>query len=292
MTKNPDSELWAALASAQDRAKAVGKDARNEFARYDYASSEAIIVAANEQLQGSGLSLAPTACEIESFGAEFVLRRRFLLSHSSGQSAELSMDFPVVLGKGKPLDKAYAASLTSSYAYFLRDLLRLPRVDHADDELHHEEPAKAQGKAQAPRQEKAQAPRERSRPLPPIKPDARTEEPESERRRKVAEFEAKMKAGGAKPADSSEDPFEKVFADICRSHPKLGPDSKLDRSIPLVTGGMVGLSFGEASEWQDACHSNYKTIWNQVKRGDINGADWACVVWGVHLHRERAGVAK
>ena len=46
------------------------------------------------------------------------------------------MDWPIVTGKGKPLDKAVASARTSSLGYLIRDLLVAPRV-HPTDDMDH-----------------------------------------------------------------------------------------------------------------------------------------------------------
>ena len=65
----------------------------------------------------------------------------FELCHpASGESQTDKADFPAQLKKGTPLDKAVAAALTTSLAYWLRDLLLIPRVDHEMDK-RNDEPA-------------------------------------------------------------------------------------------------------------------------------------------------------
>ena len=49
--------------------------------------------------------------------------------------------FPIIEDKGRPLDKALAGALTTSLAYYLRDLLLIPKqdenqVDKRDDTRH------------------------------------------------------------------------------------------------------------------------------------------------------------
>jgi hypothetical protein len=130
----------------------------------------------------------------------------------------------------------------------------------------------------------------RLRPLPPTAPDKEPPPDESERRRKVAEFEERMRAGTSSKAqsqDSGEGGFEAQFEAAKKSHPKLGPETKLTRDVPFVSEGMIGMTFGECMEWQDRCQADYKAMWKE-----LNGSDRACVLWGIHLHRERAGAAK
>ena len=136
----PTSQLAAALVAAQKAARALSHDKRNDFHKYDYTSAEAILAAGRKALTAAGLALVPTGGNLqilntsgESFPPLVVLIRSFLLLHTSGESVQLSCSWPVVPDKGRPLDKATASADTTSLAYLIRDLLCLPRVQHADD---------------------------------------------------------------------------------------------------------------------------------------------------------------
>jgi len=43
---------------------------------------------------------------------------------------EETLEFPAIVRKGTPHDKAVAAALTTSLSYWLRDVLLLPRMDN------------------------------------------------------------------------------------------------------------------------------------------------------------------
>lgn len=127
-----------ALVKAMRSTGAVPHDGRNEYHRYDYTSAEAIIQAGRDALIGAGLSLLPVEARLvgsERDGPDrFEWERIFLLLHDeTGEMTPMRTTFPVVPDKGRPLDKATAAADTVSLAYFLRDLLLMPRVDRADD---------------------------------------------------------------------------------------------------------------------------------------------------------------
>ncbi len=130
--------MGAALAEAQNRAEFIGKDSKNKFSNYDYTSSEAIIDASREILKGLSLSICPSGADAVVVSGDVWLSRKFTLIHSHGEKLESSYSFPVCPKKGTPMDKAWAAALTLSYSYFLRDLLKLPRGDQSDDKYHHE----------------------------------------------------------------------------------------------------------------------------------------------------------
>ena len=136
MEKTPN--LDAAIVAAQARAVTVKKDATNDYQRYDYASAEAIIRAGVEALSAESVAVVPGLMEFRE-GA--ILRREWLIVHASGETRSAIQDWPIVPGKGRPLDKAYAGALTSSFGYFLRDLLCMARVAPGDDDLHRQDRA-------------------------------------------------------------------------------------------------------------------------------------------------------
>jgi hypothetical protein len=96
-----------------------------------------------------------------------------ILAHpASGEVETYHYSFPAIPEKGRPLDKAVAASLTSSMGYWLRDLLLLPRgnelsMDNRDDRKYEPEPPPKNPATPPP-----PAPR---KPLPPP-PDPADEE--------------------------------------------------------------------------------------------------------------------
>lgn len=160
------TELYKALVEAQKAARAVAKDSKNQFHRYDYASSESVIAEAREALNGAGLAFMPLGWRFEASPLESSAEDKarlagrihvtYMLVHTSGESKEFECSTPVVLEKGRPWDKAESAALTLDLAYFLRGLLLLPRgeehtVDQRDDRAFtppaHQTPAEPPAKA-------------------------------------------------------------------------------------------------------------------------------------------------
>ncbi len=136
--------LAGALLDAQRAIDNVAPDARNQHHGYSYASAEAIIRASRQALNGADLTVWPRTWAVETipegfpdkgFGAtDAMLHVTFVLEHGpSGESRDHPLAFPVHAGKGRPLDKGFAASLTTATGYFLRGLLNIPRVDKSDD---------------------------------------------------------------------------------------------------------------------------------------------------------------
>lgn len=131
------SQLAAGLLKAQQVCKAARKDAYNNFHRYHYASSEAVIIEGRAALAEGGLALMPIEQVVnghEAKGADrYELVRKFLLIHTSGQARLIAVAWPIVEDKGRPLDKATAIASTLSLSFLLRDLLLMPRVDDSDE---------------------------------------------------------------------------------------------------------------------------------------------------------------
>jgi hypothetical protein len=138
-----------ALLVAQQAIENVAKDSENRFSNYKYTSAEAIIGACREALHGAGLVarrvtwlIATEPYYIDADGyRECIVTSTFRLSHpASGSTEDFVVPFPAMERKGMPLDKAIAAALTSGWAYWLRDLLAVPRaaeeMDKRDDSGH------------------------------------------------------------------------------------------------------------------------------------------------------------
>lgn len=127
----PLAQLYTALSRAIAKAGAVEKDKKVTFGQqYDYASADAIIAEARGALAGEGLGLLPAS----QTRRDQSLDRAWLLTHSSGCSMRIELtDWPIIPDRGRPMDKALAAALTTSESYVLRDLLLLPRVAKGDD---------------------------------------------------------------------------------------------------------------------------------------------------------------
>lgn len=130
--------LAKSLCKAVLACRSAEKDRRNEFHKYDYASSESILEEGRNALANAGVALIPVESSLvgweRSAGNErFELVRTFLLLDSSGECVPIRVTWPVVPDKGRPLDKATAAADTLSLAYLLRDLLQMPRVDPSDE---------------------------------------------------------------------------------------------------------------------------------------------------------------
>lgn len=118
------------LLKAQQAVEAVGKSSRNNFGNFNYASAETIIMASREVLHKYDLIVTRNGWRIiNEPDRESVVEAVYVLGHKSGVNVVCATQYPIVVKKGMPSDKALNASLTTGLSYFLRDLLLIPRVE-------------------------------------------------------------------------------------------------------------------------------------------------------------------
>lgn len=131
--------LFAAIARAIEKARAVGKDSQNTFHRYKYASAEAIIEEARGALAAEGVAAIPVSWRLrpreahEGLGHFADVVVTYMVTHAGGGHLLCEAETPAIVEKGRPEDKATATALTYSLGYFLRGLLMLPRVEGETD---------------------------------------------------------------------------------------------------------------------------------------------------------------
>jgi hypothetical protein len=132
--------LVTALLAAHRMINKVEKTKRNNHQGYNYASAEAIIMESRRVLNSCGLMVITPGWKIvgdpvrEGSHLRYQLHVDYLLIHESGETKEYP-DIPisVVVGAGKPYDKAEATALTYNLGYFLRGLLQIPRMEVDED---------------------------------------------------------------------------------------------------------------------------------------------------------------
>lgn len=142
------ANILKALLEAQKKVEGAPKDGTNEYHKYQYTTAEEMITICRKALADAGLvvyrpswrhtpATETTPPQIEC---------QMVLAHpASGDVQEYTYTFPAIPEKGRPLDKAVAAALTSSMGYWLRDLLLVPRgnelsMDNRDDRKFEPEP--------------------------------------------------------------------------------------------------------------------------------------------------------
>ena len=144
-----------ALLAAQRSIRNVPKNGRNKFHKYDYTTAEDMIGATRHALHEQGLVAERVGCSIvpvpmdcivqDKDGSQsltdvvWMLRSMMRVSHApTGELREGEFDYPICPEKGRPLDKAASASMSTSLSYWLRDLLQVPRCDSEVDIGRHE----------------------------------------------------------------------------------------------------------------------------------------------------------
>jgi hypothetical protein len=141
--------LEARLVAAQLAMQPVQKDGTNRHSRYDYTTSGGMIKACRRALNDNGLAFKRTKAKVNMMagiaGPILILESKYRLicdgyedfdkSKIMMASYEYEQDFPIVEGKGRPIDKAHAIALTTSLSYQLRDLLCVVRGDKEEDTM-------------------------------------------------------------------------------------------------------------------------------------------------------------
>jgi len=160
--------LAAALAEAQAKCGTATKAGRNSHHGYRYATAETIIATAKDALASTGLAVIPGRTAVVHDEGGPTLVRKFVLVHAGGQTLECESVWPIVEERGRPLDKATAIATTTSLAYFLRDLLLMPRAAGEMDERADAKPAKSGREVLAEREaaKRAQAQQPAQQPAP------------------------------------------------------------------------------------------------------------------------------
>jgi hypothetical protein len=134
--------IYAALVKAQSAVKGVGNDSMNQHHKYKYTSAEALIREGRLALTGAGLALIEQTCthHFAENGETVALTIAYLLVHETGAMVVGPWTVPVLIGKGREVDKAEAAARTYALGYTMRGLLMIDRpgedagdVDQRDD---------------------------------------------------------------------------------------------------------------------------------------------------------------
>lgn len=133
--------LDAAIIKAIMGARSIGKDGRNEHSRYNYAKADDIIDEARDALAGAGVLVSTlnqwdTEFEALNWQGQNDNSRKYLVlfkvSHPESGQWRIYRRFCTYSDrKGTPWDKGLLGCQTTVLAYFLRDLLLLPRVDES-----------------------------------------------------------------------------------------------------------------------------------------------------------------
>lgn len=133
------------LVSAQAAIAGVSKDGQVDFGRkYNYTTAEEMIRECRKALHANGLALVRKAWRLRVIEAMPCVESDFALLCRTGETMEFAnICWPVIEGDKRPADKALAGALTTSFAYFLRDLLLVPKQDEAEMDKRNDEDHRA-----------------------------------------------------------------------------------------------------------------------------------------------------
>ena len=124
------AKLMDALLAAQKQMKPIYKDGTNEYSKYKYTTAEQMLTECRKALNDNGLYVMRNGWSVP---APNMVTSEFNVNHADSNETHISTcHMPFYERKGTPLDKAMAAALTTTFSYFLRDLLCVPRTDELD----------------------------------------------------------------------------------------------------------------------------------------------------------------
>jgi hypothetical protein len=132
------ANLATALAAAQRDVQALFKDGDNKHHDYPYTTSESLIDRGRAWLAEHGLAFEESTATLDLTTKPPMAHMRYRLSHETdsainGATRDYEASWPVIEGKGRPLDKVFAGARTTALAYQLRGVLLIPRSDEIAD---------------------------------------------------------------------------------------------------------------------------------------------------------------
>ena len=235
-----------------------------------YADAEAIIEEARDALTANGITVIPLHLElclsdtVETYPIGAVLgapkeqptvamsqvkmvkavpkiKRKYLLSHTSGESVECYQEAAIYDDGKRGTDKGVSAADTTSLAYFLRDALLMPRLTKEEFEAR-EKRDKEGDFSEAPKPKKAEATTQAAKPAAPAATQAQTStptqsaparEPESMGEQLAQEFERQQK----QMAPATQAPAASAPATTPQAKPATAPaaSSAAPQAAPAAT---------------------------------------------------------
>tara|TARA_Y100001968_G_scaffold113914_1_gene103365 strand:- start:1009 stop:1545 length:537 start_codon:yes stop_codon:yes gene_type:complete len=146
------SGIGERLLMAQEGIGDIHKTSRNSYQGYDYASGEDIIRHCRVALHQHGLAAMRggwfwTRWSVTADGepVRFVCITMLVSCPETNETWQTSVDWPVVVSKGRPDDKALASALTDGTKYWFLGLLMVPRADVEMDMRNDHVPDPARG---------------------------------------------------------------------------------------------------------------------------------------------------
>lgn len=126
-------QIHSALVAAAGKIRGVAPDGVNSHHRYRYATAEAITLAARNALLEEGVYTRRQVVQIDHREGVPWAQIRMSATHADGSGIVDDCWWPVVEGKGRPLDKSMAVALTSAWKFWLTGLLAIPRIAQGED---------------------------------------------------------------------------------------------------------------------------------------------------------------
>ncbi len=129
--------IGLALSTAQANCEPVPKNGFNKYQNYHYPLATDVIEVGKQALLKAGLVLTPVDSWVEGYEKEgpdrFQLCTNYLLIHHESKNVmPIKWNWPVVIEKGRPLDKAVPIAMTNSLSYLYSRILSMPRGEPED----------------------------------------------------------------------------------------------------------------------------------------------------------------
>lgn len=133
------NELHKALLAAQESAKGLSKDGKNNFGKFGYTSIEEVVKTCRAMLHKQGLVFFPENQEMHVTADATYVKQTYQLRHvESGETQAVTRT--MVVPENKQMSPCQSQGSAESYLLknTLRELLLLPRFDKNEDIDSHD----------------------------------------------------------------------------------------------------------------------------------------------------------
>lgn len=162
VTRKATPQLDAAVARAQASIESITKDGFNAFAKYKYATCDAVIAECRRALSAQGVRFSRLRQRPARIDSQLFLEVFFVAAHESGEFEIIETWYPVDTSTKNPLNKSINAALTQAKAWTIADyvasdrseedpeLIDIPAEDKQDSKHKSKPPTKSTQQKQAP----------------------------------------------------------------------------------------------------------------------------------------------